>query len=296
MSLSSRQSETCAAYLFLLPWFAGLLTITGGPLLASLYLAFTDYHLLGSWHVIGLANFIAMLGQDERFWHATRNTLIYVGTTVPLVTAVSLLIAVALNRGLRGLAIYRTMFYIPSLLGGSVAIALLWRQVFGIDGIFNDFLWLVGIDGPSWIGNPRTALDTLVALNAWTFGASMVIFLAALRQIPVELYEAARLDGAGFTRRFRHITLPMLSPVMLFNIVLQTIHAFQSFTPAFVISQGTGGPQDSTLLYTLYLYQQAFVHMDMGYAAAMAWMLLLTIAGCTAMYFWSARYWVFYND
>ncbi len=296
MSLSARQRESYAAYLFLLPWFAGLVTITGGPLLASLYLSFTDYHLLGAWRMVGLANFAAMLSQDERFWHAARNTLIYVGSTVPLVTGVSLFIAVTLNRGLRGLAIYRTMFYIPSLLGGSVAIALLWRRVFGIDGIFNDLLDLGGIDGPSWIGNPHTALGTLVALNAWTFGASMVIFLAALRQIPTELYEAARLDGAGFVRRFRHITLPMLSPVMLFNIVLQTIHAFQSFTPAFVISQGTGGPQDSTLLYTLYLYQKAFVQMDMGYAAAMAWMLLLTIAGCTALYFWSGRYWVFYND
>ena len=252
MSLSARQSEARAAYLFLLPWFVGLLTIPIGPLLASLYLAFTDYHLMGSWHTVGLANFAAMLGQDERFWHASLNTLAYVGMTVPLVTGVSLAIAVTLNRGLRGLAIYRTMFYIPSLLGGSVAIALLWRQVFGRDGIFNNMLNHVGIAGFSWIGNPRTALDCLVALNAWTFGAPMVIFLAALRQVPVELYEAARIDGAGFARRFIHITLPMLSPVLFFNVVLQTIHAFQTFTAAFVISQGTGGPLDSTLLYTLY--------------------------------------------
>jgi multiple sugar transport system permease protein len=209
---------------------------------------------------------------------------------------VSLTIAVSLNRGLRGLAIYRTVFYIPSLLGGSVAIALLWRQVFGEDGIFNDLLGLFSIEGRSWIGNPRTALNMLVTLNVWAFGASMVIFLAALRQIPAELYEAARIDGARAVRRFRYITLPLITPVLFFNVVLQTIHAFQAFTAAHVVSQGTGGPLDSTLLYTLYLYQVAFVQLNMGYAAAMAWLLLLAIAACTATYFWSARYWVFYND
>jgi multiple sugar transport system permease protein len=281
-----------AAYLFLLPWFAGLITITAGPLLASLYLAFTDFHLVTPPVWNGLNNLRRMLGGDERFWHAVRNTVIYVAESVPLVTLTSLAIAASLNRGLRALALYRTIFYIPSLLGGSVAIALLWRQVFGEDGIFNDLLADIGIAGRSWIGHPATALNTLVALNVWAFGASMVIFLAALRQIPTELYEAARIDGAGVLERFRSITLPMLTPVLFFNVVLQTIHAFQAFTAAQVISQGTGGPLDSTLLYTLYLYQVAFVQLNMGYAAAMAWLLLLTIAGCTAVYFWSAKYWV----
>jgi multiple sugar transport system permease protein len=296
MSRSARWAESRAAYLFLLPWFAGLVAITAGPLLASLYLAFTDFHLLAPPRWNGLDNLRGMLGGDGRFWHAARNTLAYVALSVPLVTLSSLVIAVSLNRGLRGLAIYRSLFYIPSLLGGSVAIALLWRQVFGEDGIFNDFLGLLGIEGRSWIGNPQTALNTLVTLNVWAFGASMVIFLAALRQVPNELYEAARIDGARAVGRFRHITLPLITPVLFFNIVLQTIHSFQAFTAAHVISQGTGGPLDSTLLYTLYLYQVAFVQLNMGYAAAMAWLLLLAIATCTATYFWSARFWVFYDD
>jgi multiple sugar transport system permease protein len=296
MRSRQRRAENRAAYLFLAPWFIGLVLITSGPLLASLYLAFTEYDIVSAPKWIGLQNFIEMFGTDPRFWHAAIVTLVYVFVSVPLVVIVSLGLAVLLDRGICGLAIYRTIFYIPSLLGASVAIALLWRQVFGLDGVFNDFLALFDIQGRSWIGNPRTALNTLIALRVWTFGAAMVIFLAALRQVPTDLYEASRIDGAGAMRRFRYITLPLLTPVLFFVIVLETIHSFQAFTQAHVISQGTGGPLDSTLLYTLYLYQQAFLQMRMGYGAAMAWVLLFAIATCTAIYFATARYWVFYDE
>jgi len=188
------------------------------------------------------------------------------------------------------------VYYLPSLLGGSVAIALLWRQVFGTQGLVNQFLGVFGIEGQGWVSHPDTALGTLVILNVWTFGAPMVIFLAGLRQIPEMYYEAAQIDGAGKVRQFIAITLPLLTPIVFFNLVLQVINAFQSFTQAFVVSGGSGGPVDSTLFYTLYLYQKGFGALDMGYASAMAWLLLAIVAGLTAINFVVSKYWVFYDD
>lgn len=291
-----RKAENRAAYLFLVPWFIGLFGITIIPVLVSLYLSFTDYDILSAPSWIGLENYEKLFGSDRRFDNAVSVTIRYVGLSVPLILIFSLAIAVALNRGLSGLAIYRSLFYIPSLIGASVGIGILWREVFGERGIFNDFLALFGVEGIGWITNPNTALNVIIALNVWTFGASMVIFLAALRQIPQSFYEAASIDGANAWQRFRRITLPLLTPVIFFNMVLLTIGSFQSFTQAFVVSRGTGGPIDSTLLYTLYLYRRAFVNLDMGYASAMAWVLLLTIAAMTAFIFWTTRYWVFYGD
>jgi multiple sugar transport system permease protein len=201
-----------------------------------------------------------------------------------------------LNRGLRGLSLYRSVYYLPSLIGASVAVAVLWRQMFGSNGLINQILDWFGIEGMSWIGNPETALGTLVILNVWTFGSPMVIFLAALRQVPQYLYEAAAVDGISRWGSFRHITLPMLSPIVLFNLILQMIGAFQAFTPAFVVSGGTGGPVNSTLFYTLYLYQRGFTGFQMGYASAMAWILFVVIALVTAVNFWFSKYWVHYDD
>jgi multiple sugar transport system permease protein len=201
-----------------------------------------------------------------------------------------------LNRGVRGLAFYRSVYYLPSLLAGSVSIAILWRQIFGADGLVNQVLHWFGVQGVSWIGHPDYALFTLITLNAWTFGAPMVIFLAGLRQIPVQYYEAAAVDGAGAGWLFFRITLPLLTPIIFFNLVLQVIGAFQSFTQAFVVSGGTGGPSDSTLLYSLYLYQRGFGNFDMGYATAMAWVLLVIIAAFTGINFLFAKRWVFYGD
>lgn len=294
--LTPKQLENLTGYLFLTPWFLGLILITIGPVLASLYLSFTDYDILRPPLWIGFENYIELFLWDRQFWAAVWVTLFYVGWSVPLVLIMSLGIATLLNRGLSFLPIYRSIFYIPSLMGGSVAIGLLWREVFGSTGLFNQFLGLFGVAGKSWVATPDTAPWTLVALNVWTFGAAMVIFLAALRQIPASLYEAASIDGASAFTKFRRITLPLLTPVIFFNLILLVIQSFQAFTQAFIISNGTGGPAESTLLYTLYLYQRAFVQLDMGYASAMAWLLLIVIAVFTGLLFWSARYWVFYGD
>lgn len=283
------------AHVFLLPWIIGMLLVTAGPLIASAVLAFTDYDLLSAPEFIGVDNFVRMAG-DERFWASVRVTLLYVVVSVPLQLAFALFLAVVLDKGLRGLPIYRGAFYLPSLLGGSVAIAVLWKQIFGDDGLVNLVLGSFGITAESWLQNPDTALWTLILLNIWTFGSPMVIFLAGLRQVPHELLEAASVDGAGRIRRFWSITIPLLTPIIFLNLILQMIGAFQAFTQAHVISGGTGGPLDSTLFYTLYIYQQGFVRFDMGYAAAMAWVLLVVIALATGLNFIASKRWVHYGD
>jgi multiple sugar transport system permease protein len=290
-----RGRDNKAAAIFLAPWLIGLIGITLGPMLMSLYLAFTNYNLLQNPQFTGLENIQRMLG-DERLGASLLVTAIYVLVSVPFQLAVALALAILLDRGVRGLPLYRSVFYLPSLLGASVAIAVLWRLVFGGQGLLNALLSLIGIQGPAWIAEPQTALGTLIVLHVWTFGSPMVIFLAGLRQIPRELYEAASTDGAGRWRQFRSITLPMLSPIIFFNLVLGLIGSFQTFTQAFIISNGTGGPADSTLFYSLYLYQEGFSSLRMGYASALAWLLLIIIAAFTAVNFWAAKYWVFYND
>ncbi|MEV1177084.1 sugar ABC transporter permease [Nonomuraea sp. NPDC049784] len=282
-------------YLFLTPWFIGMAVFTVGPILASLYLSFTEYTLLKPPEWLGLANYAEML-EDPRLHKSLLVTFIYVFVSVPVQLALALALALVLNRGVRGLSFYRSIYYLPSLLAGSVSIAILWRQIFGKDGLVNQLLSMAGVEGVSWVAHPDFALGTLVVLNAWTFGAPMVIFLAGLRQIPVSYYEAAQVDGAGTVSRFFRITLPLLTPIIFFNLVLQMIGAFQSFTQAFVISGGQGGPSDSTLLYTLYLYQRGFGSFDMGYASAMAWFLLAVIAALTGLNFLFAKRWVFYGS
>ncbi|NYH55259.1 multiple sugar transport system permease protein [Nocardiopsis arvandica] len=290
-----QRRENLAAYGFLTPWFLGLVFITAGPLLASLYFSFTDYSLIGDHNWVGLENYERML-TDERLFNALKVTFVYVFVSVPLQLAMALALAMILDRGVRGLPLYRSVYYLPSLLGGSVAIAILWRQVFGADGLINQVLAFFGIQGEGWVSHPDYALGTLIVLNVWTFGAPMVIFLAGLRQIPAMYYEAAAVDGASPLRRFWNITVPMLTPIIFFNLVLQFINAFQTFTQAFIVSGGTGGPSDSTLFYTLYLYQRGFGAFDMGYASAMAWLLLMIIGGFTAVNFFASKYWVFYGD
>lgn len=290
-----RKGDGKAAALFLAPWFVGLALITAGPMVASLYLSFTDYNLLQAPSWIGWDNYERMFA-DPRLLNSLQVTFTYVFVSVPLQLAAALGLALLLDKGLRGLAVYRSIYYLPSLLGGSVAIAILWRQVFGADGLINQVLALVGIEGQGWVSHPDYALGTLVALNVWTFGAPMIIFLAGLRQIPRMYYEAASIDGAGRWRQFRSITVPMLTPIIFFNLVLQLINAFQSFTQAFVVSGGTGGPADSTMFYTLYLYLKGFGSLEMGYASAMAWFLLLIIGGMTFVNFLASKYWVFYDD
>lgn len=294
--LSPKSREAIAGYVFLLPWLLGFLGLTLGPMIASFWLSFTRYDLLSSPKWIGTQNY-ANLFNDSRFLHSIRVTLIYVVVSVPLKLAFALLLAMMLNRGLRGLNVYRAIYYVPSLLGTSVAIAVLWRQIFGDTGVINTLLRDIGWHNPpSWLADPSYSIYALIALAVWEFGSPMIIFLAGLRQIPRDFYEAARVDGAGYMAQFRKITLPLLTPLIFFNLVLQMIGAFQAFTQAYVVSGGTGGPVDSTLFYTLYLYQQAFGSLKFGYGAAMASLLFAAIAIFTGAIFFSSRYWVFYME
>ncbi|GAB3806607.1 carbohydrate ABC transporter permease [Micromonospora zhanjiangensis] len=273
--------------------------ITAIPMLLSLYLSFTNYDVLTplsevEW--VGLANYRRMFTADPSYWHSVRVTATFALVAVPLKLAAALGVALLLNRAWRGVGLFRGLFYLPSLLGGSVALSIVWRTMFSGDGSVNSLLAIFGITGEPWVNDPDWALQTLMVLAIWQFGAPMVIFLAGLKQVPTELYEAAAVDGAGAWRRFFHITLPMLSPVIFFNLVLETIHGFQGFTAAFVLSNGTGGPVDSTLMYTLNLYIKGFTDLEMGYASAMAWVFLLAIGLVTAVLFSTGRFWVHYSD
>jgi multiple sugar transport system permease protein len=296
--LAAREAgrDNKAGYLFLLPWLIGLVVIIAGPMFASLYLSFTNYSLIQAPEFIGLDNYARMI-DDPRLHKSLAVTFIYVVVGVPAQLIVALGIAMLLNEGMKGLAFYRSIFYLPSMLGASVAIAVLWRQMFEVDGLVNQVLRLFGIPATtSWIADPQWALWTIILLHVWTFGSPMVIFLAGLRQIPGMYYEAASVDGASRWAQFRKITLPLLSPIIFFNLVLQIINAFQAFTQGYVVSNGTGGPADSTLFYTIYLYQRGFVQFQMGYAAAMAWLLVVIIAAFTAINFYFSKRWVFYGD
>jgi multiple sugar transport system permease protein len=284
-------------YAFIAPWLIGFLCFSLGPVLASLYLSFTKFDLLSPAVWIGSENYVRMFTQDPRFYQALMVTFTYMLCEVPLKLSFALMVAMVLDKAIRGGAFYRALFYIPSLLGGSVAIAVLWRQLFEGNGTVNQILMaLFGYKGQAWISNPDTAIYTLVLLAVWQFGSPMIIFLAGLRQVPQDLYEAASMDGAGAFRKFYKITLPMLAPVIFFNMVLQIIEGFKAFTPAYVVSGGTGGPIDSTLFYTLYLYQEAFTYFRMGYASAMAWVLLMIIGVFTIISFLTSKYWVYYED
>lgn len=284
-----RRERQGAAWVFLSPWVLGATVLTLLPMAVSLYLSFTDYDLFDPPHWVGLRNYVQMFTEDPRYWRSVLTTLTYVVVAVPLQLALALVVALALKGMKRGKGFYRSAFYAPSLLGASMSVALVWRAVFNDGGTVDH---LLGTGG--WVDKPGWALLAVALLTVWQFGAPMVIFLAGLQQIPAELYEAAAVDGAGKWRQFGSVTVPMLSPVLFFNLVLQTIQAFQVFTPAFAISAGKGGPADSTLVYTLYLYDRGFVASHMGYASAMAWVLLLVIGVVTAVLFRTSRSWVFY--
>ncbi|GCD21051.1 ABC transporter permease [Cellulomonas algicola] len=287
-------AETRAGYAFLAPWLLGFFLLTAGPMLASLYLAFTNYNLFAPPEFTGLENF-RLLFKDPSYLKAWQVTGTYVlfGTPIKLIAALA--VAMLLNNRRRGKGFYRSSFYMPSLVGASVSIAIVWKAMFIDNGIVDQIGQFFGAPAGGWVGDPNRTMPMLILLTVWQFGAPMVIFLAGLKQIPNELYEAASVDGAGPVRKFRNITLPMLSPVIFFNLLLETIHAFQIFASAFIISNGTGGPARSTLFYTLYLYQRGFQDFRMGYAAAMAWVLVVVIGLITVLFFRSSKFWVHYS-
>jgi multiple sugar transport system permease protein len=288
--------ENLTGYAFISPFIIGFLAFTFIPILASLYLSFTNYNLFATPRWIGFDNYIKMFTADPRYWQSLKVTLIYVLAGVPLRLAFALLIALLLNTASKAVGLYRSLFYLPSLIGGSVAVAIMWRNVFGDLGIVNILLDSLGIPIVKWFGNPTAALWMLIFLSVWQFGSSMLIFLAGLKGIPKSYYEAASVDGANGVQKFFKITLPMLSPVILFNTVMQTIAAFMTFVPAFIISKGTGGPLDGTLLYSLYLFIQGFEFFNMGYASAMAWIMLIIVGILTAIIFTTSKYWVHYES
>jgi len=292
--LSEKKRDGIAGYLFLTPWLIGFFVLTLGPMLISLYLAFTKYNLFTDPEWIGFDNFTRMFS-DPQFQQSVQITLTYVLVGTPIKLAAALGVAMLLNYRSKGSGFFRSAFYAPSLIGASVSVAIVWRAMFNSDGPVDTGLSFVGLDIGGWVGNPSLVMPMMILLAVWQFGAPMVIFLAGLKQIPGELYEAADVDGAGPWRKFRSVTLPMLSPVIFFNLLLEMIGAFQIFASAFIISSGTGGPAGSTNFYTIYLYQRAFGDLQMGYASAMAWLLLVVVGIAAFVLFRTSKFWVHYG-
>lgn len=286
--------ENFTGYVFILPWLIGFFILTLWPMVQSLYLSFTDYNLFDAPKWIGAENYVKMFTNDDLFFPSMMTTFKFVLIVVPLKMVFSLMVAMLLNRDLKAMSFYRTAIYLPSLIGSSIAVSVLWRNIFGLDGFINVLLELFGGTKQAWINNPDLALNTLILLSVWQFGSTMIIFLGGLKNIPGELYESASIDGAGAITRFFKITLPMLSPVIFFNLILGIIQAFQQFNSVFIVTKG--GPAYATYLYALMLYEKAFVHYKMGYASGLAWILLAVIAALTVINFLVSKYWVYYED
>lgn len=288
--------RTRAGYAFLSPWLIGVAFLVILPLAWSLYLSFTDYNLLSAPEWVGLKNYRDLFLHDDRYLHSLLLTLGYVVVAVPLQLASALGAALLVSGHGRAVRAYRALLYLPSLIGASVGISITWRALFDYGGGVNTFLSTFGIAERSWVNDPSSVLWVIIALEMWRFGAPMIIFVAGLQQISPELKEAAQIDGAGPLRRFWHVTLPMLTPIVFFNLVLGVIQAFQTFTPAQLVGDGRGGPADATLFYAVNLYQQAFEYQRMGYASAIAWVMLVVLGVIAAILFASQRKWVHYEN
>lgn len=286
--------DNVVGYIFISPFILSFFLFTIFPMAMSLYMSFTDYDMLSTPSWIGLDNYIHMFTSDDKFLQALKVTFFYTFTAVPGRLIFALIVAMLLVKVVRLAGVYRSALYIPSVIGGSVAVSVMWRQLFGNDGAINSFLQLFGFESVSWLGNTSTAIWTLVVLYGWQFGSSMLIFLAGLKNIPQTYYEAASVDGANSWQQFYKITIPLLTPVILFNVVMQTIQGFMAFTPSYIVTEG--GPMNSTLLYVLYMFQKAFTMFDMGYASAMAWVMLLIVGVLTALIFRTSPYWVHYES
>jgi len=285
--------ETLAFYAFIAPWLVGFAVLTAGPLVASFVLSFTSWDMASPPLFVGLGNYIALFTVDKLLGTSLVVTLIWVVVGLPLRLIVAYLAALALNQRLPAISFFRTVFYLPAVVSG-VAVALLWVWVLQPQyGLLNSFLRLVGIQGPAWLGSEEWALPGFIVMSLWSTGGAMVIFLAGLQSVPTELYEAAEIDGAGALAKFFRVTIPMTTPVILFNLVIGLIQSFQVFTQAYVMTNG--GPNNATLFYVLYLYRVAFNYHQMGYASAMAWILFLIVLACTLLVFRSSARWVYYE-
>lgn len=286
--------DNIAGYLLLAPWLLGFMGMWLIPMVISIYYSLTNFNLLNEPQFIGLDNYVRAFTQDKDFIQALKVTFIYVIVLVPLRLIFALFIAMLLNKKHKGLGLYRTFYYIPSIIGGSIAVSVVWKQIFGNRGVIMTLLSVIGIEQKtSFLGNPSTALGVIILMGVWQFGSSMLIFLSALKQIPGSLYESAMVDGAKPARIFFKITLPMLTPTIFFNLILQIINGFRVFTESYVITDG--GPLNSTLSYVLYLYRRAFNYFDMGYSCALAWILVAIIAVFTIIIFKTQNNWVYYE-
>lgn len=280
-------------YLAIAPWLLGLALFTGGPIVASLYFSFTDWNVLRPPTWIGLENYVQLFTVDPIFWISLYNTAFYTLGHVPLTFAVALLAALLLNQEVPFIPFFRTVYYLPTVTAG-VAVSILWLWIFNPEfGLVNYALGLVGIQGPGWLSSKEWAKPALILMSAWGFGEAMVILLAGLQGVPVHLYEAARIDGANRLQEFRNVTLPMLSPVIFFVLIVSVISSFQVFTNVYVMTKG--GPADATLMYVLQMYFKAFSDLKMGYTSAMAWILFAIILVFTLLQFRVARRWVYYE-
>ena len=291
--MSAHARRQLVGYLFIAPWLIGFLVFTAGPFLASVYLSFTKYDILSPPQWVGIANYQSLLRDDPLFWKSLLVTIRYGVVAVPLGTCGAVMLALLLNLEVKGIAVFRTIFYLPSIVPtvatSMVFIWLLNPQI----GLINSLLRNFGIVGPAWLSDARWAPWTLVFMALWGVGGGMVIYLAGLKDIPTYLYEAAIIDGASAFTRMRRITLPMLTPVIFFNVVMGVIGAFQYFTQAYILTQG--GPEESTTFYALYLFNRAWRYLDMGYASAMAWVLFLIVVVVTSALFRTQSKWVHYG-
>lgn len=296
LKMTIARREAIWAYLFISPWIIGFLIFTLGPMLASLYYSFNDYNIVASPVWRGLDNYKKLFMDDPLFWHSLKVTIKYAVLALPLNLAIGFFIAVLLNQKIAGVNVWRTLYFLPSVIAG-VAVALLWVRIFNTRiGLLNPFLKSIGIaNPPGWLSDPEWAVPALVIMSLWSVGGSMIIYLAGLQGVPTSLYEAAKIDGANTWRRFWHITVPMMTPVIFYNLVLGLIGAFNYFTEVYVATNGEGGPVRSTLFYNLYLYQNAFKFFKMGYASALAWILFLIVLLVTLLVFRSSPMWVYYE-
>lgn len=292
MNLKARlNKESTAGVIFTLPFILGFLLFMVVPMAISLYYSFCDYNILSPPQFTGLKNYMEVL-KDETFFKAIGVTFYYALVSVPLRLVFALLVAMILLKNTKATGFYRAAYYLPSIIGGSVAVSILWKRMFAIDGVVNSLLSLLGIHSEvSWLGNTKTAIWVLIVLAIWQFGSSMLIFLSSLKQIPITLYEAARVDGAGKLTQFKDITLPLLTPTIFFNLVMQMINGFLAFTQSYIITQGK--PMNSTLFYTVYMYQQSFEFYNTGYGAMLAWIMLVIVGLITLILFATKKFWVY---
>lgn len=284
-----------AGYVFILPFIIGFLAFMAIPMILSLGFSFTRYNILKAPVFIGLENYMTMFTADQKFWKVFGVTMYYVLFSVPLRLIMALVVAMLLVKSTKLSGFYRAVYYLPSIIGSSVAVAILWKRMFASDGVINALLNVIGLPSDiAWLGRTDTAIWTLIILAVWQFGSSMLIFLSGLKQIPISLYEAATVDGANGIQRFFKITIPMLTPTIFFNLINQLINGFMAFTQSYIITQGK--PRDSTLFYTVYMYQNSFTYNKLGYGCAMAWFMVLVVGLLTLVLFKTQKKWVYYES